>query len=169
MTPGAVAATRPRREAIIRPPPAGADARERVRVADGDRERVGRVVGRRAAGRAGAIAATIRCTWVLSARPNPHTVFFTSAGGYPAASSPARPQAVEHRAAGVADREDRARVAADEEILQRDRVRLVAAIEEPAIGVDVREPQLERVAGPDVVMTPWSSARIRLPCTAMTP
>ena len=56
------------------------------------RERVGRVVGlgRRVKLE---IAVTMRSICPLSARPNPHTDFFTSAGGYPAASRPARPHA----------------------------------------------------------------------------
>ena len=75
----------------------------------------------------------------------------------------------EHRAAGLADREDRARVGADVEILERGRVGRVPGDELGDPLVDGREPVRRPGPGPAVATTPWSRARIRLPSTAITP
>ncbi len=91
--PGAVADTRPRSEAIIPPPPARASAREVCawQTATASASAAWSEAGGRSSR---SDATTIRCTCVLSARPKPHTVIFTSAGGYPVVGSPERPQAV---------------------------------------------------------------------------
>ena len=103
-------------------------------------------------------APTIRCTWALSALPEPHTACLTACGVYEKQGRPAMPAASSTDAARLADRERGAHVLAEVELLDRHGSGAVLGdqVADPRCGCG---PGAARAARPrPVPITPPSSA-----------